>query len=87
MCSRCWAWGVLEEELLIQEDVAFYSLWMVFPALRKARLQLWSQGDIEMGRSESTGLELKVMPAGDTLSVSRAGENVALEKASCMVEG
>lgn len=40
-----------------------------------------------MGRSESTGLELKVMPAGDTLSVSRAGENVASEKASCIVEG
>ena len=40
-----------------------------------------------MGRSESTGLELKVMLAGDTLSVSRAGENVAPEKASCKVEG
>ena len=60
---------------------------MIFPALWEARLQLWSQGDIEMGRSESTGLELKVMPAGDTLSVSRAGENVASEKASCIVEG
>ena len=40
-----------------------------------------------MGRSESTGPELKVMPVGDTLSVSRAGENVASEKASCIVEG
>lgn len=40
-----------------------------------------------MGRSESAGLELKVMPAGDTLSVSRAGEIVAPEKASCIVEG
>ena len=59
---------------------------MIFPALWEAGLQLCSQGDIEMGRSEPTGLELKVMPAGDTLSVSRA-ENVASEKASCIVEG
>ena len=35
-----------------------------------------------MGRSESMSPVLKVMPAGDTLSVSRAGENAASEKAS-----